>query len=293
MKIVVCTKQVRHTYARTGKDPDKKYINPEDSIFRINPYDEAALELALRVKDTSGISEITLLTVGPMIAEAQLRRCLATGADHLYQIQSDGLQGQSEPLNQPDPWVKSDVLAGAIKELGGDIVLCGKESIDKGNAQVGAFLAKRLNYPFVSAITDLEIKENNGTVQIRRSAGRGVREIIECALPAVFSVDLGSDLRLPLFEKKKWAAAYPIGQLELKEPNAKAKIVCTDIFQPKPRPKIVPPPDSSLNAYDRIQHLLSGSRVEKKGQILDGDPASQVDGFISFLDEHGFLEKKE
>ncbi|MCA1795223.1 MAG: hypothetical protein LC660_15380 [Desulfobacteraceae bacterium] len=54
MNIIVCVKQICYTYARTGKNPDTKYINPEDSIFRINPYDEAATELALRVKETAG-----------------------------------------------------------------------------------------------------------------------------------------------------------------------------------------------------------------------------------------------
>ncbi len=50
MRIIICTKQIRHTYARTGKEPDKNHINPEDSIYRVNPYDEAAIEQALRLK---------------------------------------------------------------------------------------------------------------------------------------------------------------------------------------------------------------------------------------------------
>ncbi len=85
MRIIVCTKQIRHTYARTGKAPDKNYINPEDSIYRVNPYDEAAIELALRLKDAIGQGEVVLLTIGPMITETEMRRCLAAGADHLFQ----------------------------------------------------------------------------------------------------------------------------------------------------------------------------------------------------------------
>ena len=66
MKIIVCAKQIRHTYARTGTLPETHYISPEDSIYRIDPHDEAALELALGLKDQRENSTITLLTLGPM-----------------------------------------------------------------------------------------------------------------------------------------------------------------------------------------------------------------------------------
>ena len=206
MKIIVCAKQIRHTYARTGISPESHFICPEDGVYRVNPHDEAALELALRLKDEYDNITVTLLTLGPMIAEHEIQRCLATGADDLYQIKINGQPPlDSDPLDQPDPWVKSDLMARAVKELKGDLVLCGKESLDKGSGQVGALLAHRLDLPFVSAITDLSMDETGGTLQVQRSAGRGVREIIECRLPAVLSVDLGPELRLPEFARRQWA----------------------------------------------------------------------------------------
>lgn len=291
MKIIVCAKQIRHTYARTGISPESHFICPEDGVYRVNPHDEAALELSLRLKDEYDNITVTLLTLGPMIAEHEMRRCLATGADNLYQINVHGQPpSDSDPLDQPDPWVKSDLMARAVKELKGDLVLCGKESLDKGSGQVGALLAHRLDLPFVSAITDLSMHTTGGKLQVQRSAGRGVREIIECRLPAVLSVNLGPELRLPEFARRQWAKAYAPRQLDFGADVDAPKIVCTRRFQPRPRPKMVAAPDSRQHAYERIMQLLTGSKVEKKGEILTGSIESQVGGIISFLKAHGFLE---
>lgn len=295
MKIIVCAKQIRHTYARTGTSPESHYIRPEDGVYRVNPHDEAALELALRLKDEYENTTVALLTLGPMIAEEEIRRCMATGADDLYQINVAGHPPFSaDPLDQPDPWVKSDLMARAVKDLEGDLVLCGKASLDKGSGQVGALLAHRLDLPFVSAITDLTITDlsmdkSGGTLQVQRSAGRGVREIIECRLPAVFSVDLGPDLRLPKFSGRQRVKAYAPKQLDCGAAVDAPKMVCAHRFQPRPRPKIVPAPDSRLQAYERIMQLLAGSKVEKKGEMLIGSPESQVEGIIAFLRANDFL----
>ena len=291
MKIIVCAKQIRHTYARTGNSAETHFISSEDGIYRVNPHDEAALELALRLKDDNDDISVTLLTLGAMIAENEIRRCLAVGADGLYQINFNGEPSTDEDtLDQPDPWVKSDLMARAVKELKGDLVLCGKESVDKGNGQVGALLAHRLKLPFVSAITDLAMNNNGSALQVKRSAGRGVREIIECRLPAVLSVDLGTVLRLPEFARRQWADIYTPRQLNYGADVDTPKIVCKRRFQPRPRPKIVAAPDSRQHAYERIMQLLTGSTVEKKGEILTGSPESQVEGIIAFLKANEFLE---
>jgi electron transfer flavoprotein beta subunit len=291
MNIIVFAKQIRHTYARTGDSPESHFICPEDGVYRVDPHDEAALELALRLKDEYNDINVTLVTLGAMIAEQEIQRCLATGADHLYQIVVSGqAASESDPLDQPDPWVKSDLMARAVKELRGDMVLCGKASLDKGSGQVGALLAQRLDLPFVSAITDLSLDKASGTLQVQRSAGRGVREIIECRLPAVFSVDLGPELRLPEFAGRQRAETYAPRQLSYGSDITAPKIVCTRRFQPRPRPKMVAAPDSREHAYERIMQLLTGSTVEKKGEMLTGSTDAQVDGIIDFLKANGFIE---
>jgi electron transfer flavoprotein beta subunit len=284
MRIIVCVKQICHTYARTGRDPDQNYLAPEDRIFRVNPYDEMAMELALRIREFLSSGDITILTLGPIIAEVEFRRFLAMGADQLFQIDMDG---------EMEPWSKSIFLARTIKSMEADLILCGKESMDNQSGQVGAFIAHHLGMPFVSAITDLTILKDKRSAKARRSAGRGVREIVECSLPAVFSVDLGShEPRFPTYPDKKQAQSLPIQKLNYREEVTPPKIVSTRVFPPRPRPKRLPTTNSRLEAYDRIQQLLSGSRVEKKGVVLRGDPESQVKGITSYLQEHDLLGYK-
>jgi electron transfer flavoprotein beta subunit len=285
MKIVVCVKQICHTYTRTGKDPDAHFIAAEDRIHRINPYDEAATELALCAKELVGHVEIIILTLGPLTAEAELRRCLAMGADSLVQI--DG----SETL---DPWGKSAILARAVKELSPGLVLCGKESLDRQSGQVGTFLAHRLQLPFLSSITKLELGKEKGLLRAERKAARGTREVVECSLPAVLSVDLGDKRpRLPTYDAKRRAASAPIKRLPVREPPNESKVLTRGVSPPRPRPKRVLEPDSRLAAAERIEQLLEGSRAAKKGLILRGDVDSQVEGIISFLKEHDLLRSEE
>ena len=205
------------------------------------------------------------------------------GADDLCQIDAEG---------EMDPWYKSRLLAQAMKDMGADLILCGKESLDRQNGQVGAFIAHHLEMPFVSAIVDLTIK-NKGTARARRSAGRRIREVIECPLPAVFSVDLGlHEPRLPKYEDKKQAQSIQIRRLDYSEETTANKAISIGTLPPRPRPKKVPAPDSRSEAFDRVQQLLMGSRIEKRGAILRGSPESQAEGIISFLGKHGFLESK-
>ncbi len=292
MKIIVCAKQIRHTYTRTGINPDTRYINPEDSIFRVNPYDEAATELALRLKETIKNTEISLLTLGDMISESQMRRCLATGADHLYQVSFKGLE-DTDSLSQPDPWVKANLISQAAKSLGADLILCGKQSLDRTSGQVGALVAQQLNLPFVSAITDLSFDVEQGLFKAVRSAGRGVRQIMECRLPAVFSVELGPELRMPTIEAVKSADAYDIRTPDIGMQTVPARTVCKHIFQPKPRPRLLQTPDNNLNSFYRILQLMAGSTVEKKGLMLTGSIESQVEGIISFLKENDFIDSEK
>jgi electron transfer flavoprotein beta subunit len=279
-------KQISHTYAQTGMDVEHLYLSPEDHILRMNPYDEAALEIALKQKDKNPDVEIVLLTLGPIIIEDELRRCLALGADHIYQIEHNATLGSQE---------KAKIITSVIKELSPDLVLCGKESMDRQNGQVAAFLSNYLNQPFVSSIEELEISYENNTVTVQRSCGRGVREIIKSSLPVVFSVDMGAfEFRLPKLKEQERADNQPVHQVEAvvsddHDHPVKTGIVTSSVSSPSPRTKKTTVPDSDLKSFERIKLLLTGSRVEKKAQILDGSPESQVEGIINFLKEHDFI----
>ena len=286
MKIVVCAKQVKFTYARTGRDPLKNYIAPEDNIFRINPWDESALDIALKLKEKDNSIDVIILTLGPVVAEKELRRCIAIGADEIYRVATE---------EDHDSWSKSILLARGIEELKADLVFCGKESVDKQNGQVGAFIAHHLNLPFVSDVIQVETgfkpsSADKVNAKVTRNAGRGVREEIDCSLPAVFSISQpGIATRLPSYEQRQKAMINPFKILDIKTGNVENRLLHKKTFPPRPRPKRVLTPDSSLPAFDRINQLLAGSNIEKKGTMLTGDPESEVEGIISYLIENGFL----
>jgi electron transfer flavoprotein beta subunit len=285
MKIGVCVKQVCHVYARTGKEPESLFLVPEDKIFRVSPYDEWALELALRTRESMGQGEVFLLTLGALTAEAELRRCLAMGADRLYRIEAQG------PF---DSWRKSSLIARAIEELEMDLVLCGKESLDTQNGQVGAFTAHHLHWPFLSSIIDLEVQRDRKVAFVERRAGRGMREIVTCRLPAVFTVDLvGEEPRLPKFEDRRYAQCKAIETLQYGDHGEAVRTIPTRTFPPRPRPKRVPTPDSRAEAFERIEQLLAGSQVQKKGTMLSGRAEEQVEKILVFLKEHSLISTKQ
>lgn len=284
MKIVVCIKQINHVYARTGMDPSARFLAPEDEISMVNPFDEVAVEMALRFKESLGQGEVILLTLGPIIAESGLRRCLGMGADRLVHIEVD---------QDMDPWQKSFFLAKAVREIGAGLVLCGKESLDRQSGQVGAYLAHRLGLAFVSAVISVTVNPRTGALEAERRAGRGVREVIGCSLPAVLSADMGLDVRLPRFEDKRRAESAAFETRVYPAEGVPAKMHAAKDFPPRPRPKKVFMPDSRLEAFERIQQLLTGSRVEKKGSLLTGSVESQVEGILSFLKENGFVPRSD
>ena len=284
MRIVVCLKQICMTYARTGKDPEQRYLTPEDMIYRVNPCDEVALEIALRIKDLRGNVEIIILTIGPLIAEMELRRCLAMGANEIHHVDVE---------EEPDPRWKSSILAQFIKDLNANLVFCGMESLDKRNGQVPAFIANYLELPLVTSVLEM-IFMNDHYVTVKRSAGKGVREKVECPLPAVLSVDSGAcNPRLPTYSDREKALSAVIRKLEYSAKIPLNKIVSLGTYPPRPRPKKIPAPDCSLEAFDRIERLLAGSLVEKKGTILRGSIESQVGGIIDFLKQKGILISKD
>jgi electron transfer flavoprotein beta subunit len=296
MKIVVCVKQVQFTYARTGRDPVKNYLCPEDNIFRINPYDEAALDIALDLKEEDKSTEVIILTLGPVIAEKELRRCLALGADEVYRIDTE---------EEHDSWSKAQLLAQAIRGLKADLILCGKESVDKQNGQVGAFIAHFLKLPFVSDVINVETgfirrrltamagQEPVSTGKVIRNAGKGVREEVEFKTPALLIISRTTfSAKLPSYKERQKARVTPFRILDIDTKQAVKMVVRKNTFPPRPRPKKVAAPDSNLPAFERINQLLAGSSVEKKGAMLTGDPVSQVEGIVSYLIEKGFLETK-
>jgi electron transfer flavoprotein beta subunit len=288
MKIIVCIKQIHFIYARTGKDPKTHFIAEEDSIDIVNPYDELAVEEAIRIKEKLGDSEVILVTLGDLIAEKALKRCLAMGADRLIQINDPSFV-------KMDPWGTSVALAKAIERLGPDLVFCGKEALDENAGQVGAYIAELLGFPFVSCVVGLELLPNKKEARVKRALGKGDKEVVECPLPALFSIEKGiNEPRYPTLPNLLRALDQKIEcwdrvLLGFQTSDIQPMTEVTDVQYPRPRPKGIAAPDSHLNGFERVLSLLSGSRTEKKGHILEGSPEAMASEIVRFLIENGII----
>ncbi|WP_416068587.1 electron transfer flavoprotein subunit beta/FixA family protein (plasmid) [Rhizobium sp. YTUHZ045] len=169
MHIVVCIKQVPDS-AQIRVHPVTNTIMRQGVPTIINPYDLFALEEALKVRDLHG-GEVTVLTMGPPMAEEALRKALTYGADRAILLTDRHFAGS-------DTLATSFALSQAISQIGNsfdmpDIVFTGKQTIDGDTAQVGPGIAKRLNLvqlTYVAKITSIDLSARAITVE-RRSEG--------------------------------------------------------------------------------------------------------------------------
>ena len=177
MNSVVCISHVPDTEARikiAGKGIDEAGLK-----FIVSPYDEFALEEAIRAKDAKG-GDVTVITFGPERAAQALRECLARGATKAIHIKGDS--------NLADALGIAKVLAAAIKAVPHDLVFFGKQGVGTDNGLVGPMVAELLGYPQVNVVTHLEIGE--GKITAHREI-EGAEEIIESSMPAVVTAQKG------------------------------------------------------------------------------------------------------
>lgn len=288
MKIAVCIKQIHYIYARTGKDPQTHFISEEDSVNIVNPYDELAVEEAIRIKENLGDGEVILVTLGDLTAEKALKRCLAMGADRLIHLNDPS-------FGRLDPWGSSVVLARALGRLEPDLILCGKEALDENRGQTGAYIADLLGLPYVSCVVKLDVFPHENKARIHRNLGRGDREVVESEIPALFSVERGlNDPRYPTvpnliraFDGKPECWDRELLGLHIDDFQPMTEVV--EVNYPRPRPKRIDAPDSRLDGYERTVFLLSGSRAERAVNMLEGTPEDLASAIVEFLEGNGII----
>lgn len=176
MKIIVCVKQVPDT-AEVRIDPVTGTLIRDGVPSIINPDDRSALEAALRLKDDFG-AEVITLCMGPSQADVALREALAMGADRAILLSDRAFAGS-------DTWATSCALAAAIRKIGFDLVLTGRQAIDGDTAQVGPEIAEHLGVPVVTYVQGLKWTE--GAFVVRRLFEDG-HQILKVKSPCVFTV---------------------------------------------------------------------------------------------------------
>ena len=144
LRIIVCIKQVLDPEAPSSTfrvDSETKRVIPPKGVPPVlNPFDENALEAALRIKDTQG-AQITVISMGRNLAKPIVRKSLAAGADELILLEDDAFEDL-------DSYSTAYILAVAIKKNGQyDLVLCGREAADTDAGQVGSGIAEILGHP--------------------------------------------------------------------------------------------------------------------------------------------------
>jgi electron transfer flavoprotein beta subunit len=176
---VVCIKQVADTETRVKVGADGKSLDPAGVTWIMNPYDEFAVEQALRVKEKLGAGEVIVVSLGGAGVATTLRNALAMGADRAIHLKSEVVA---------DSLQVARALASAVKATSPAIVWFGRQAMDDDAAQVGPMTAELLDLPCVTAIATFELTDQNVTVERDVEGGR---EVVEVGLPAVFTTDKG------------------------------------------------------------------------------------------------------
>ncbi len=206
MHIVVCIKQVPDS-AQIRVHPVTNTIMRQGVPAIVNPYDLFALEEALRLKDEYG-GRVTVLTMGPPMAEAALRKAISYGADEAVLVTDRAFAGS-------DTLATSCALASAIsqihKDMPVDLVFTGKQTIDGDTAQVGPGIAKRLKMQLLTYVSKVrEVDTENSQIVVERRSEGGV-QVLNTSLPSLVTVLEGTnEMRFATMANMFRASRYPL-----------------------------------------------------------------------------------
>jgi electron transfer flavoprotein beta subunit len=257
MKIVVLIKSVPDSASLLQIAADNKSIFSNELQFIMNPYDEFALEEAVRLKETRG-GEVVVVSMGNDQAVKCIRQALAVGADSAIWI-------RSEKLCQLTPRSVAMIIASVIRELDPDVIFAGKQAIDDDASQVPERVAELLNLPHVSALTKFSFEGEKVTVDRQVEGGHYT---IETTLPALFTTDKG--LNVPRYPK------------------------LTDILSAKRKGVLEIEPSEIPFLQGELEPGLEvvSMRLQKQkrtAKIMQGGPSEQVDQLIPLLRTEGFI----
>jgi len=240
MKILVPIKRVPDPYAKVRPLADGSGIDTTGLKFEINPFDEIAVEEAVRQREKIPGIEIVAVSIGGGEVEEQLRKALAMGADRAILLEAD---------DAFDPASVAAELKALVQELQPDLVLMGKQATDDDSNQVGQMLAAKLDWPQATFASRLELREGTATVTRETDTGE---ETLELDLPAVITTDLR--LNEPRY------IALP-GIIKARNKPLERRRVATS---PTPRVKTLrfssPPPRPAGRKVGNVDELVSALR---------------------------------
>ncbi len=264
MHTIVCVKQVLDPEIPPAKfkiDPEAKKVIPPPGVPPvISVFDERAVEAACRLKDKHK-GKITVISMGSEKAADVIKHAISMGAD-------EGFVLQDEAFENLDSFGTAYVLAKAIQKIGGyDLVLCGRQSADWGNGQVGSILAEILGIPVVTLACDIQAVDK--TLRVKRIVSDGY-EILEVPMPSLVTVSseiglprLPAGVRLMMARKKQipiWNA-QDIGaeSAKLDKANVHTEIIGLSVPIRKTECEIITgatPGEAAVNLAVKISKLI-------------------------------------
>lgn len=251
MKILVCIKQVPDMESKFKVAADGVWYDTADLAWRMNEYDEYAVEQAVQLKEQVKDADITVLSIGSDKVKETMKKALAMGCDRGAHVGDDNSSGK-------EPYEIAGIIAEYAKDKSFDLVFTGMQSQDRGSGQVGVLVAELLVMSSVTTIVDFSF--DNGRVEVKRELEGGVRAGVAMNTPALVTCQLG--LNTP---------RYP---------------TLPNIMKAKKKELLSIPVEDLLKVEGRQQT----SRVyfpEKKGSglVLEGDAAELADKLIQILKE--------
>jgi electron transfer flavoprotein beta subunit len=252
---VVCISHVPDTESRIKIAAGAKKVDETGLKFIVSPYDEFALEEAIRLKEKSG-GDVTVITFGPDRAQQALREALARGATKALHVK--GESGDADSLGI------AKVLAAAIKSVPHDLVFLGKQGVGTDNGLVGPMVAELLGYPQVNVVTHLEVAD--GKLTAHREI-EGAEEVIEAPTPAVITAQKG--LNEPRYASLKGIMAAKKITIETKAVSDLGGLSDADVFN------------------QRVVVVSLEMPPEKSGgRKIDGaDPAAAAQEILKYIKE--------
>jgi electron transfer flavoprotein beta subunit len=231
MNLVVCLKRVPDTITKIKIGPGGKGIDPQGVEYVVSPYDELAIEVALRLKEKAGSGEVVGVSVDPDGSDVAMRKALAIGIDRGV-IVKGGTNFDSYPV--------AEILAGVLQGMKFDILFFGKNAIDDDAYQVPTIVANLLGLPRVTTCVALEVE--GGRAKCRRQIEAG-EEAVEVALPCVISVQKGingiHDRRYPSVKGIMAAKSKPVQTVPAPAFEPRLELVSMELPPERPPGRIV------------------------------------------------------
>lgn len=258
MRILVCTKQVLDSDVPIEIDASGRWVRPlSNPLYRMNRFDEYALEEALRLRDTFASVSIDAISAGPLRVAATVRRALEMGANEGIHICLDDEQYRT-------PFEIASLISAYCYDKRYDLIMAGVMAEDDMQCQVGPLTAELLDYSCATSVIRLRFNPEQDMIYVEREIEGGVREAMEMALPALLTIQSGIN-----------RPRYPALSHVLRAKSQPLITVPAEMLQP-PTPR---------------EHLLCLTRPEgtRGGIILTGLPREKARRLLQLLHEQALL----